>query len=87
MAETLLQEVAKNLARKEGKLSNVKADLAYLEEKFEWKPCSQKDEERYQDLLLEQGALEREIADFLSQLLEPRRVELEVEGYLEYLGA
>ncbi len=46
MAETLLQEVAKNLARKEGKLSNVKADLAYLEEKFEWKPCSQKDEER-----------------------------------------
>ncbi len=59
----------------------------YLEEKFEWKPCRKTDEERYQDLLLEQGALEREIADFLSQLLEPRRVELEVEGYLEYLGA
>ncbi len=81
-----LQEVAQRLAEKEGELSNVKADLAYLEEMFEWKPCSQADEERYQNLLLEQGEIQREI-DFLSQLLELRRTELEIEAYLEYLGA
>ena len=31
-------------------MEKLKGDLAYLEEKFEWKPCSQKDEDLAREL-------------------------------------